>query len=68
MPSLPTFANPCEQKKSFPTYKPITENHHGLYYFILPPDTHIKLSTTKENYEKLVRTLRVHLVIYENIP
>ena len=48
--------------KSWPPYKSLRAKHHNISKFILPPDTHPKYVTAKENYEAFSRELVVYPV------
>ena len=48
--------------KSWPTYKKLKAKYYNITKFILPPDSHYKYVTAKENFEQFLRELRVHLV------
>ena len=48
------FSNFCQYlstHKSWPAYKSLRAEHHNIYKFLLPPDTHTKYPTAKESYE-----------------
>ena len=49
-------------------YKKLKAEHHNVSEFFLPPDTHSKYATSKENLEAFLRALRVHLVKDTTIP
>ena len=48
-------------RKIWPPYKSLRFEHHNIYKFIPPPDTHPKYATSKENYESFSRELSVNL-------
>ena len=64
---LSAFFQTLSNNKSCPLYKYLISKHYNIYYFILPPDTYPKFSTTKEKYEAFSRALRVHLVKHKTI-
>ena len=43
-------------------YKKLIEENYDITKFLLPPDTHSKYVTSKENVEAFSRALRVQLV------
>ena len=47
---LYAFCQSSSTNKSCPEYKYIKAEHNNTSSFILPPDTHPKFSTAKENY------------------
>ena len=65
---LSAFFQTLSNNKSCPLYKYLISKHYNIYYFILPPDTYPKFSTTKEKYEAFSRALRVDLVKDKTFP
>ena len=55
------------KKQELDAIKKIKIEHHNISKFLLPPDTHSKFATAKENFEELSIALRVHLVKYTTI-
>ena len=49
-------------KKRWPPYKKSKSINYEITKFILPPDTHSKYTTAKEDFEAFSRALRGHLV------
>ena len=56
------FCQYLSTNKTWLSYKYLRAEHHNIYFFLFPPSTHSKFSTSKENYETLSRALRVYLV------
>ena len=52
------FCQSLSKNKSWPPYKKLKVEHHNISKFLLPPDTHSKYATAKENFEALSRSLR----------
>ena len=48
--------------KIWPPCNKIKSEHHNISKFLLPPYTHPKHATAKENFEALSRSLRYHTV------
>ena len=48
--------------KSWTPYKKLKVENYDITKFLLPPDTHSKYVTSKENVEAFSRALRVQLV------
>ena len=48
--------------KSWTPYKKLKSEHYDVTKFLLPPHTHSKYVTAKENVEAFSRALRVQLV------
>ena len=46
----------------WPPYKSLIVEHHNIYKFLLPPDTHPKYATEKENYKTFSGALRFHIL------
>ena len=61
------FCQYLSTNKTWLSYKYLRAEHHNIYFFLFPPSTHSKFSTSKENYETLSRALRVYLVKYNTI-
>ena len=66
---MPFFAffQSLSTKKSWTPYKKIKAENYDITIFLLPPDTHNKYVTVKENFESFSRALRFHLVKYTTI-
>ena len=54
-------------EKSWTPYKKLKAENYDITKFLLPPDTHSKYVTSKENVEAFSRALRVQLVEYTTI-
>ena len=67
MPSFLHSENLYQQKRSEQHTTIPNKNITTHIKFLLPPDTHTKFSTEKENYEAFSRALRVHPVKYDII-
>ena len=48
--------------RNWPPYKKLKSENYNISKFLLPPDTHYKYATAKENFEAFSKSLRVHLV------
>ena len=64
---LSSFCQSLSTNNSVRSYEYITEDHHELSYFIIPPDTHTKFAKVKEKYEAFSISLWAHLAKYEII-
>ena len=50
---ISSFCQYLSTNKIWPPYKYLRSEHPNIYFFLLPPDTHKKFVTDKENYEAL---------------
>ena len=56
------FCQYMSTNKSWSPYKKLKAENYDITNISLPPDTHSKYITAKENYEAFSKALRVYLV------